>query len=227
MRVKIEGVGGLAKEIERSLARSVTAAVRENTEAVKADLRRETAAAYKGNRLPMAWRSKVYPARGDSVDAAGTVEVRRTAAKVMDLAFRGGVIRARGGRWLAIPLPEAGRWGIKRGMGGMGVTVNTRGARERITPEGFEHRTGMRLRFVPDSNRRAFLAVDNAQLTRGIAAPYRGKGRGSRLYGPAGQTIFVFILVRQFSAKKRMDANEIIARAHARMPGMLARFWKD
>lgn len=219
--------GSVAEAVEASLARAVTQAVREETLAIKADLRRDTAAALKGNRLPMAWRSKVFPQGHDSVDAAGWVEVRASAADIIGMAMRGGVIRAKGGKWLAIPTREAGRFGLKRGAGGFGVTTNSRGARERITPGGFERRTGMKLRFVYDSGRRAFLVVDGAQLNRGIAGAYRGRGRGSKLYGPAGRTFVVFILVPQVTVPKRMDPDEIVAASRARFGGRVSRHWKE
>lgn len=223
--VKVE-VPEIAKAVERNLARTNTLAVREETSAIKADLRQDTAAAFRGNRLPMAWRSKVFPETGDSMDAAGWVEVRASAADIIGLAMKGGTIKARGGTWLAIPTREAGRFGLKRGAGGFGVTTNSRGARERITPGGFERRTGLKLRFVYESGRRAFLVVDGAQLNRGIAGAYRGRGRGSKLYGPSGRTFVVFILVPQVTVPKRMDPARIIAASKARFPGRVSRIWK-
>lgn len=230
MRPIITGHAGLARRVEVQLARATTLTVRQGTEALKQDLRAETQAAFKGNRLPMAWRSRVYPAGQDSLDAAGWVEVRRTAARIIEPAFTGAVIRAKGGRWLAIPTANAGTYGLKRGAA-FGATVNTRGMKERTTPGGFERRTGLKLRFVYErsggSSRRAFLVVDQAQLNRGVAGPYRGRGRGSKLYGPSGQTFVVFILVPQVTAKKRLDRAAIMAAASARTPGLIANFWKD
>ena len=221
-------LGDLAKRLGDDLAAAVTAGVRESTEQLKADVREETQVGLPGgNRLPKAWRSRVFPASGDSVDAAGWVQVRGSAAKLIDAFQRGVTIRADGGRWLAVPTREAGRFGMKVGAGGFGATVNSRGARERVTPAGFERRSGLKLRFVPGSGNRAFLVVDQAQLTRGIATPYRAKGRGSRLYGPAGQTIVVFILVPQVTLKKRIDLDAVAERAGARTPGLIVKNWRD
>lgn len=223
-RVGIEAEG-LAAEIEKELARDVTASVREGTEKLKGLLRDETWRAFSmSNRLPMAWRSKVYPQGQDSVDAAGFVAVRGSAAAIIETALKATVIRARGGRWLAIPTDAAGKFGLRAGLGGMGDHVNRRGARERVTPAGFERRTGLKLRFVPErGGRRAFLVVDQAMRNRatGVAAPYRSRGRGSKLYGPAGHTIVVFTLVPQVTTRKRMDLNAVAQEAGASVAGLI------
>lgn len=225
-RVSIEAEG-LAAEIEKELARDITASIREGTEALKGLVRGATEQAFKGNRLPKAWRGKVYPQGQDSVDAAGVVSVRGKAAEIIETALKATVIRARGGRWLAIPTEAAGKFGLKRGANGMGATVNKRGARERITPGGFERRTGMKLRFVYEGGkkggRRAFLVADQAMLGAGrVAKPYQSRGRGSRLYGPSGQTIVVFILVPQVSTRKRMDLDLIAQQIGERTAGLIS-----
>lgn len=228
MRAKVSiEAEGLAAEIEKELARDVTASVREGTETLKGLLRGATEQAFKGNRLPKAWRGKVYPQGQNSVDAAGVVSVRGKAADIIETALKATVIRARGGRWLAIPTEAAGKFGLKRGANGMGATVNKRGARERITPGGFERRTGMKLRFVYEGGkkggRRAFLIADQATLGPGrVARPYRTKGRGSRLYGPAGQSFVVFVLVPQITTQKRMDLDLIAEQVGAKTAGLIS-----
>ena len=228
MRAKVSiEAEGLAAEIEKELARDVTASVREGTETLKGLLRGATEQAFKGNRLPKAWRGKVYPQGQNSVDAAGVVSVRGKAAEIIETALKATVIRARGGRWLAIPTEAAGKFGLKRGANGMGATVNKRGARERITPGGFERRTGMKLRFVYEGGkkggRRAFLIADQAMLGPGrVARPYRTKGRGSRLYGPAGQSFVVFVLVPQITTQKRKDLDLIAEQVGAKTAGLIS-----
>lgn len=227
-RMKIDGLEGLARGLEKDLAKSVTAGMRQATDALKADVREETFLALGfRNRLPKAWRSRVYPLTGDSVDAAGWVAVRGSAAVIIDAHSKGVVIRANRGKWLAVPTPEAGQFGVKRAVYGPGVTTNTRGARERITPAGFERRTGLKLRFVPGKGNRAFLVADRAQLRRGIVTQYRGKGRGSKLYGPAGQTFVAFVLVPQVTLRKRLDLDAVAARAAGLGAEMIANAWRD
>lgn len=212
----------LEEEVEAELARDVTRSVRTSTEGMKQRIRDATQAGWSGNRLPKAWRSKVYPEGRDSMDAAGFVKVTGSAATVIESGLKSTVIRARGGFWLAIPTKEAGKFGIKRGASGAGVTTNTKGAREKISPGGFERRTGMKLRFVYEKGgRRAFLIADQAMLSRGIAGPYRAKGRGSKLYGPEGRSIIIFTLVPQVKTRKRMDLDSIADDAAAKAAGLI------
>lgn len=222
--VKVDAKG-LAQEIEAELAKDVTEAVRAGTDLIKGRARSATQAAWKGNRLPKAWRANVYPKSGTSMDAAGFIRVRGNAADIIATGLKPTTIRGREGRWLAIPTKEAGQFGIKRGQSGAGVTTNRRGARERITPGGFERRTGLKLRFVydKDSAGRAYLIADKAMLSGGKAAPYRSKGRGSKLYGPEGQSIIVFILVAQVTTRKRMDIDDIADAGAAKAAGLIAR----
>lgn len=214
-------VKGLAEGLDRETARQVTAGVREATTAVRDDVREETFHAFGwSNRLPKAWRMRVFPEGGASLEAAGWVVVKNTAADIIASAMEATTIRARNGPWLAVPLLEhSGRFGLKAGAS----EFRRRGSRERVTPAGWERRTGLKLRFVPDSPGRAFLVADAAQRTRGLVAPYRGKGRGSKLYGPAGRTFVVFLLVRQVRTKKRLDLAGVTTRAAQRTPQLIAR----
>lgn len=219
------GATDLAKMIEADGASAVKRGIIEATAATLDDVRRETAGAFAGNRLPKTWRARVFPERGDSLDASGWIETR--APKIIGPSATGATIRARGGTWLAVPTREAGRFGLRRDANlSFGQTINSRGAKERVTPGGFERRTGMKLRFVYLGPSRAMLVVDQAQLTRGTATPYRGTGRGSRLYGPAGRTIVVFTLVPQVRMKKRLDLDAVASRGGDRATAAIIRNWR-
>lgn len=221
---------GLARGLEKDLARAVTAGVKAATEALKADVREATWRALDfRNSLPKAWRGEVYPRSGDSVDAAGWVRVRDSAAVIIDAHSKGVVIRANRGKWLAVPTREAGRFGLKAGAPA-GSTTNRRGARERITPAGFERRSGLKLRFVPGTGGRAFLVADKAQLNRrsgGLISPYKGTGRKGGLYGPEGRTKVVFTLLRQVTLKKRLDLDAVAERAAGVGATLIANAWRD
>ncbi len=214
-RVELVNLPGIAAAVEKDLEVAVKSAVAAATEAMKDDVREATWRAFSmSNRLPKAWRSQVYPRNAASMDAAGVVYVRKTAADIIRSASEAITIRARGGKWLAIPTPDAGRFGVRAGATG---SLNRAGNRERITPAGFERRTGIKLRFVPDrGGQRAFLIADAAMRRRGIIAPYQGRGRGSRLYGPAGRSIVAFVLVRSVTTRKRLDLQQISQRAASR-----------
>lgn len=230
-RAKLEGDFSLSKTIEAELAFAVTGGMRKAAEGLKQELRDQTQAAFRGNRLPKTWRSEVYPRRGDSADAAGIVYTR--APDIIRAAEEGTIIRSRGGTWLAIPTEAAGKYGLRRGADvGFGYRFGRRDSRgrrsvERVTPGGFERRTGLKLRFVYGGPNKSFLVVDNAQRrASGVATAYRGRGRGSKLYGPEGRTIVVFVLVRQVRMKKRLDVAGAAARWQARAPMLINGSWR-
>lgn len=206
---------------EEAIADNLTKAMRDGGADLQADLRAQTEAAFQGNRMPKTWRIKHYPRAEASLSPSAYVYSR--AGKIIEAFDQGVTIRSKDGFWLAIPTAEAGRFGSRRGAAPF---LSRGGHREKITPGGWERRTGMRLRFVYTGEGRALLVADQAQLRRGLAAPYSSRGRGSRLYGPAGQTIVVFILVRQVRLNKRLDIPAAAQRAADRMPGLIARHWR-
>ena len=103
------------------------------------------------------------------------------------------------------------------------------GAMKRITPGGWERRTGMRLRFVYRRGRPSLLVADNARLSRkGLARPNIGRTQGgaqfTRVAGRA--TVVVFILVPQITLKKRLDIAGPAQRWASRVPGLIASRWR-
>jgi hypothetical protein len=208
-------VKGLS-DIEGDAARSVTRAMREVTEGLKSDLRADVVGAGLGQRLANTWRGKTYPEGGASLEAASFVWSR--APNIVDAFDRGVTIRSNRGLWLAIPTPAAGIKGI-----------SATGAMQRITPGGFERRTGMRLRFVFRRGQPSLLVADNARLSKkGLARPNIGRTRGgaqfTRLKGRA--TVVVFILVPQVTLRKRLGIAAIAQRWADRVPGTIAAHWR-
>lgn len=135
---------------------------------------------------------------------------------VIQRAFEQSVmIKGKDGAYLAVPTEAAGKraWAAgsppdSRGRGGQ---------RQRITPGGFERRTGMKLRFVYRRNGPSLLVVDNAKMSRrrgGTAVPY-SKGRNAKLYGPEGRTIVIFILIKQVRTPRLLRGSEIRRRVAA------------
>ncbi|MBX6330142.1 MAG: hypothetical protein IRY89_16425, partial [Pseudolabrys sp.] len=180
---------------EGDIARSVTRAMREATEGLKSDLRADVVGAGLGQRLANTWRGRTFPESGASIEAAAFVWSK--APNIVDAFDRGVTIRSSRGFWLAIPTPAAGKTGL-----------TATGARKRITPGGFERRTGMKLRFVYRRGRPSLLVVDNARLSKsGLARPNIGRTRSgatfTRLSGRS--TVVVFILVPQVTLRKRLD----------------------
>ncbi len=203
-------------EAEGDAARSVTSAMREVTEGLKGDLRADVVDAGLGQRLANTWRGKTYPEGGVSLEAASFVWSK--APNMVDAFDRGVTIKSARGFWLAIPTPAAGLKGLSA-TGGM----------KRITPGGWERRTGMKLRFVYRRGRPSLLVADNARLSKkGLARPNTGHTRaGAQFTRIAGRsTVVVFILVPQVTLQKRLDIASAARRWADRVPGLLASHWR-
>ncbi len=203
-------------EAEGDAARSVTSAMREVTDGLKTELRADVVDAGLGQRLANTWRGKTYPEGGISLEAASFVWSK--APNIVDAFDRGVTIKSSRGPWLAIPTAAAG-------MKGLSAT----GAMKRITPGGWERRTGMRLRFVYRRGAPSLLVADNARLSKkGLARPNIGRTRAgaqfTRLKGRS--TVVVFILVPQVTLRKRLDIASIAHRWAGRVPGTIASHWK-
>jgi len=200
---------------EEDLAATVTASMRDGGQSLLGDVREETRAAL-GHRLEKAWRMKVFPASGTSIDASAWVFTK--ASKIIDVFDRGAVIRSSRGLFLAIPTEAAGKR-APRADGSRGSA--------RITPGGFERRTGIRLRFIYRRNGPSLLVADAAARDRyGRARKYSPRGRGAKLYGPEGRTVVVFILVPRVQVPKLLDLAAHAARVGADMPAIYARNWR-
>jgi Family of unknown function (DUF6441) len=192
--------------IDRIIERATTKAMREATADLKCNLREDVVAAGLGSRLAKTWRGRTYPEHGDSLEAVAYVWSK--APKIIDAFDRGVTIRSSRGLFLAIPTEAANH--IGRGLSGK---------RERITPGGWERRTGLKLRFVYRRGRASLLVLDNARLTkRGHATANRRKS--------GTQTVVVFILVPQVSLKKRLDIDRVARSEAAKLPDLIARQWK-
>ncbi len=196
-------------EAEGDAARSVTGAMREVTEGLKADLRADVVDAGLGQRV-------ANPEGGISLEAASFVWSK--APNIADAFDRGVTIKSSRGFWLAIPTPAAGVKGI-----------SATGTRQRITPGGWERRTGMRLRFIFRKSGPSLLVADNVRLSKkGLAKPNIGRTRSgaqfTRLKGRA--TVVVFILVPQVTLQKRLDIASAARRWADRVPSLLASHWR-
>lgn len=190
---------------EKAVERAVTAGMRQAGDGLKTSLRDDVVSAGLGERLARTWRGTTYPQAGESLEAAAFVWSR--APKLIDAFDRGVTIRSSRGFFLAVPTAAAGA---------VGRTATGKAAR--ITPGGWERRTGMRLRFVYRRGRPSLLVAENVRLTgKGVAAPNR------RRTGQASAVIFV--LVPQVSLRKRFDIGRAGTVWAARVPALIARNW--
>ncbi|MBN9568983.1 MAG: hypothetical protein J0H79_15430 [Alphaproteobacteria bacterium] len=177
---------------------------------IQAGWRGQIAAAGLGARLPRTIRTRAYPIGENSMNAAAVVWAN--APEIIGAFDRGATIRSRDGFWLAIPTPEAGA----KGMG-----------RKRITPGGYEQRTGLRLRFVYRSNGPSLLVADGARInTRGRAVMSRAKVRADGIQRGA-VTAIIFWLVPQVTLRKRLNLSRDIDTWANRVPGLIVRNWPE
>lgn len=212
MRVGAKALSDIAAEMaaeERRGRAAVRQGMKVAADGLKREWRQQVEAAGLGSRLARTIRSEVYP-RMASSNAAAMIWTR--APQLMDAFNRGALIRSQNGFFLAIPTQAAGT----RGLG-----------RARITPGGWEQRTGMRLRMVYRTRGPSLLVADDARLTtRGLATMNRRRVRkdGTR---SGSVTVPIFILLPQVQLRKRLDLAPVADRWAGRVPGLIVQNWPE
>lgn len=213
LEVRVEGGGfrDVATEVLSEAERAVTAGMRDAGLSLQRGWRSQVVGSGLGQRLSNTVRLRVFPESQPSLGAASLVW---TKAPAIIAAFeRGALIRGVRGLWLAIPLPAAGR----TGLGG-----------KKVTPLGWERRTGMRLRFVYRRGQPSLLVADDARLsavTGQAAAIRRPRRRDGILTGAA--TVPVFLLVPQVKLPKKLDVAGLAGEAAVRLPGAIVSRWRE
>lgn len=203
----------------------VTTSMREAGELLKADLRDDVERAGLGVRLGRAWRLKVYPTSGTSLDAAAFVYT--TAAKIIDSYDRGATIVATNGRrYLAIPTQDTPR---KR-------------SGNALTPREVETRFGKPLFFIAAGDR-AFWSpsirrgdVVGFLVIKGLV-PHRATGRwrnatknelpgGKRRYQKSISMVIMFNLVTRVKKPNLLNIDATAQRGADRVGGILDKNWR-
>jgi hypothetical protein len=208
VRLRVDLIGDLAEAMRRETAageKAVFAGISAAARGLQADWRAQVEGAGLGSRLARTIRSEAYPKGKPSLNSAGLVWTR--APKVIDAFERGALIKSTNGFYLAIPTPAAGAKGA---------------GNKRITPGGWEQRTGQRLRFVYRRGGPSLLVADNTRInTRGRAVASRSKsGRGA-------MTVPIFILVPQVQLKKRLNLEGSIAKWAGAIPDLVVKNWPE
>ncbi|WP_337875595.1 DUF6441 family protein [Elioraea sp.] len=212
MRLAAALIGDLSRmmaEEVRAAERAVTAGVRDAADGLKAELRGQITGADLGERLARTWRGEVYPKGQQSIAAAGFVWSK--APGIVRVYEDGAVIRSTRGLFLAIPTDAAG------GSGDGGA---------KITPGGWERRTGQRLRFVYRRGAPSLLVADNLRARRGKRGGFARASAAALRTGRGLVTVPIFILVPQVTVKKRLDVAGAAARWQARLPQLVLRHWR-
>jgi hypothetical protein len=211
----------------RAGERAAMAAIRAETEQVKAELRQQVTSAFGGNArgVANAWRSQVFPTSGESLRPAGLVFTKVPA--IIDAFERSVTIRPKGGRkFLAIPT------GFNR-QGGR------RGAKPRVTPAQMVESKQAFIR--PFKSGRGFvwcLPVRQGQRTGRGRAPLIAGGIArvatSRRKGAAAwqQSLLaqgfvpMFLLLPQVALAKRLDLKGAAERGLRRLPRRFVAAWE-
>lgn len=207
MKIDVGIAGDVAALMRAEVAagqRAVSTTMHQVGGGLKEDWRGQITGAGLGRRLGNTIRLAVYPKGRDSLDAAALVWSK--APVIIGAHETGPLIRARHGFWLAIPTPAAGK--AARG--------------QRVTPAGWEKKTGVKLRFVFRRRGPSLLVADAVRLnTRGMAAVSKSKtGRGQ-------VTVPIFLMVHQVKLPKRLDLARDAERALAAVPGRIVANWVE
>jgi len=192
----------------RDLEREAATGTRDAGCGLKTKLRRQVTGAGLGQRLARTWRDRHYDNRG--LDAASLVYTK--APQIIRAFDEGAVVRAKRGRFLAIPTENAPR----RGVGG-----------RRISPSTFpEHRFGP-LRFVPRPSGPSLLVVDGVRASfsrkTGELRGFRRASDRARRTGAGLTTVVMFVLVPQVKLPKRLNVARAAERWSGRLPGLVER----
>lgn len=210
MKLSLKVLQDLKKEMdaeERAGRRAVRDGLNVAAKGLQAEWRRQVEAGGLGSRLARTIRAATYP-RQPSSNAASLVWTR--APVLIDAFDRGALVKSEDGFFLAIPTKEAG----VRGLG-----------RKRITPGGWEQRTGMRLRFVYRRGAPSLLVADNSRVnTRGLATLNRRRVRRDGIQ-TGSMTIPIFIMLPQVQLKKRLNLAPAAEHWAGRIPGLIVSNW--
>lgn len=207
LQVSIEqnALAGFAVAEEKSLASVSSKTIRSSGTKLRARLQLDAQSSL-GPKIANAWRMKQYPEGQESAKAAALIYTK--APNIIDAFDKGSLIRpTRGGRYLAIPTPNARR---------------VRG--EKVNPRSFEA-AGIKLQFIPARRGKPALLVnrDDFASRRGGGVSFRNTTKTGKRRGRSQFTVF-FILIPQVKLQKLFDLDQRAQEAQADVAASFARF---
>lgn len=195
LRLRLSQTGSPAagfQRLERALAtRLGAAAVRVNRSAVGV-LRGDVKRAGLGERFANTWRAKTYPVSNPSRTLNPAVQIYSNADYLVKAYEEAGVIRHKGGRFLAIPTEN-----VKAKKDGKRV--------RKMTIEEVEALYGQKMTFIPAKSGRVVVGYIDKGLRRRTT---NWKKRGAKGDAPTvnpNRLIAMFYLVRQVRLQKRLN----------------------
>ena len=196
MRISADAIGDLRRNMRKErefIKRIAVTATKEATNGLKKDLREDVVGGGLGARLSRSWRSKFFD-DGAGIDVKGFVYSR--AAEIIESFDQGVVIKARKGRYLAIPTNNAPK------------RIN----RRKPTPKLYEEHKGP-LRFVKSKGGTAFLVADDRRASYSRkTGEFRGFRKASKTALKTGKgltTVVMFILIPSAKIPKKLDVQKI------------------
>ena len=203
---KIEGVDPpeWLRSRSRLAARAISIAMDAAGKGVQQDIRLMIRASGMGTRLGNAVRQHTYPRPpAYSPRAASEVVASRNAADIIEAFSDGATIRAKGGKYLAIPTDAVprGRWG------------------EKLTPRAAEVRFLQKLEYRVLDGKPCLVLPQGRTTKRGQA---RNASRTAVRAG-RGRDVVLFWLVPSVTLTQRLAPKPIAARWARRLPGIIDR----
>lgn len=196
MRLDAETIGDIRRNLRKErefIKRIAVSATKEATSGLKRDLRADVVGAGFGVRLSRTWRSQVYD-DGAGVDVKGFVYSR--APEIVEAFDQGVVIRARHGKYLAIPTRNAPK------------RIN----RRKPTPDLYRKHKG-ELRFVRTANGSTFYVADDRRASYSRkTGEFRGFRKASQRTLKTGSgltTVVMFILIPLVKMPKKLDVQKV------------------
>jgi hypothetical protein len=211
---------------------AVTAGIRGATADLKNTLRAQVRANFASRSLPTTWQQLDFPARGQSLSAAGRVFSR--VPVIINAYSEARAIRGRRGQRLAIPTGWNATRG-RRGRGEAGVRITT--AQMAANPSAFVVRAkgnpGVLLWCLPVAQGEAGVSArgrrSRALVAGGAVQIATGKDRGRLRRREALKQGFVpmFILLREVRLARRIDLDGPIRATSAAIPRKITAAWRD
>ncbi len=196
MRLSAETIGDLRKNMRKErefIERMAASATKEATNGLKKELRQDVVGGGLGARLSRTWRSKFFD-DGPGIDTKGFVYSK--AAEIIESFDQGTLIKARKGRYLAIPTKNAPK------------RIN----RRKATPDLYRKHKGD-LRFVKSKGGTAFLVADDRRASysrkTGDFRGFRKASKSALKTGKGLTTVVMFILVPAAKMPKKLDVQKI------------------
>ncbi len=201
-------------KVQTLLGNAVRSGISETTSGLKDNLRQQIIRAGMGTRLANTWRSKVYPDKSSSLDAAGFVY--SNAPNIIESFDKGVVIKAHNKQCLAIPTPAA----PKRGTDG-----------KRINPYNFPVAKLGKLILIKRRSGPWFLVVENVRASFSRkTGQMRGYVKGSASAIRTGRNLssaIMFILIPQVQMPKRFDVASTGELWASRAPDIIDKYLVD